>query len=130
MSKHPVLPVTLLLGAVLAAACGSPSQPAGETPAAPTPTASTAPAPGVHDGRKVEVIANDAKVTLKNGEHFADYIRRVDVPGSKFAFDLGGRQMRYLAIEPRRDAIIREIELVKGPDRTAPVVMAATVETR
>ena len=25
---------------------------------------------------------------LKNGDHFADYIRRVDVPGSKFAFDL------------------------------------------
>src|SRR5262249_9209992 len=27
---------------------------------------------------------------LKNGEHLADYIRRVDVPGSKFAYDLGG----------------------------------------
>ena len=27
---------------------------------------------------------------LKNGEHFADYIRRVDVPGSKFAFALRG----------------------------------------
>jgi hypothetical protein len=25
---------------------------------------------------------------LKNGEHFADYDRRVDVPGSKFAFRL------------------------------------------
>ena len=23
---------------------------------------------------------------LKNGVHFADYIRRVDVPGSEFAF--------------------------------------------
>src|SRR5262249_18345030 len=38
---------------------------------------------------------------LKNGEHFADYIRRVDVPGSKFAFDLKGRQIRYLAVQPQ-----------------------------
>jgi azurin len=77
MSKHPVLPVTLLLGAVLAAACGSPSQPAGETPAAPTPNASTAPAPAVHDGRKVEVIANDAmkfsvvEIAAKPGERLS-----------------------------------------------------------
>lgn len=66
---------------------------------------------------------------LRNGEHFADYIRRVDVPGSQFAFDLHGRQVRYLAIHPRRPARIERIELVKGPDATAPVVMAATVET-
>src|SRR5262249_28157351 len=38
---------------------------------------------------------------LKNGEHFADYIRRVDVPGSRFAFDLSGRQIRYLAVAPK-----------------------------
>ncbi|HYT89831.1 MAG TPA: PVC-type heme-binding CxxCH protein [Gemmataceae bacterium] len=67
---------------------------------------------------------------LKNGEHFADYIRRVEVPGSKFAFDLRGRQMRYLAIRPQRDLRIEQIEFVKGPDTTAPVVMAVTVETR
>jgi putative membrane-bound dehydrogenase-like protein len=66
---------------------------------------------------------------LKNGEELADYIRRWDVPGSKFAFDLHGRQLRYLAIYPRRAEIIQTIELVKGPDRTAPVVMAVTVET-
>jgi putative membrane-bound dehydrogenase-like protein len=65
---------------------------------------------------------------LKNGEHFADYIRRVDVSGSKFAFDLRGKQIRYLAIAPRRDSRIERIELVKGPDTTAPVIMAVTVE--
>ena len=65
---------------------------------------------------------------LKNGEHFADYIRRVDVPGSKFAFDLRGRQIRYLAVRPQRQAKIERIELVKGSDDTAPVVMALTVE--
>jgi putative heme-binding domain-containing protein len=67
---------------------------------------------------------------LKNGEHFADYIRRVDVPGSQFAFNLRGRQVRYLSIKPERAEIIKEIEFLKGPDATAPVVMAATVETR
>ena len=38
---------------------------------------------------------------LTNGEHFADYIRRIDVPQSKFAFDLRGKQLRYL-VRPRR----------------------------
>ena len=67
---------------------------------------------------------------LVNGEHFADYIRRVDVPGSKFAYSLRGRQIRYLAVQPERPDPISQIELVKGEDRTAPVVMAVTVETR
>jgi putative membrane-bound dehydrogenase-like protein len=67
---------------------------------------------------------------LKNGEHFADYIRRVDVPGSKFAFALRGQQIRYLAITPQREEKIKEVELRKGTDATAPVVMAVTVETR
>jgi hypothetical protein len=65
---------------------------------------------------------------LLNGEHFADYIRRVDVPQSKFAFPLRGRQIRYLSVKPERQEAIHEIELVKGPDDTAPVVMAVTVE--
>jgi hypothetical protein len=67
---------------------------------------------------------------LRNGEHLADYIRRVDVPGSKFAFALRGQQLRYLAVEPKRAEPVTKIELVKGSDRTAPVVMAVTVETR
>jgi putative membrane-bound dehydrogenase-like protein len=67
---------------------------------------------------------------LKNGIHFADYIRRVDVPGSKFAFALRGQQLRYLAVAPKRpDAVVKTIEFVKGPDRTAPIVMAVTVES-
>ena len=66
---------------------------------------------------------------LRNGEHFADYIRRVDVPGSKFAFRLRGQQLRYLVVTPKRAEPIKEIEFVKGPDATAPVVMAVTLET-
>ena len=65
---------------------------------------------------------------LKNGRHYADYIRRVDVPESEFAFDLAGRQVRYLAIRPAKDAVIERIDLVKGNDPTAPVVMALTAE--
>ena len=66
---------------------------------------------------------------LLNGVHFADYIRRVDVPGSKLAFMLRGRQVRYLAVQPKRAETIESIELVKGQDDTAPLVIAATVET-
>jgi hypothetical protein len=66
---------------------------------------------------------------LKNGEHIADYIRRVDVPESKFAFALRGQQLRYLAVIPERTETIEKVELVKGRDGTAPVVMAVTIET-
>ncbi|MFO0825675.1 MAG: c-type cytochrome [Gemmataceae bacterium] len=66
---------------------------------------------------------------LKDGVHFADYIRRVDVPGSKFAFALRQQQIRYLAVTPKRDAALKSIELVKGTDRSAPIVMAVTVES-
>ncbi len=66
---------------------------------------------------------------LKNAIHFADYIRVIDVPGSKLAFRLSrGQQVRYLAINPARTEPIARIELVKGPDDTAPVVMAVTIE--
>lgn len=65
---------------------------------------------------------------LKNGVHIADYIRRVDVPGSKFAFDLRGQQIRTLTISPQRSETIKDIEFVKGTDRTAPIVMAVTIE--
>jgi hypothetical protein len=65
---------------------------------------------------------------LKNGVHFADYIRHVDVPASKLAFMLRSQQMRYLAITPKRQEVVREVEFVKGRDASAPIVMAVTVE--
>ncbi len=65
---------------------------------------------------------------LINGVHVADYIRVVDVPGSELAFVLRGRQLRYLAIEPKKREVIRKIEFLKGDDNTAPIVMAITVE--
>ncbi|TWT49315.1 Trehalose utilization [Rubripirellula amarantea] len=65
---------------------------------------------------------------LINGKEFADYIRRVDVPGSQFAFDLNGRQIRYLAIHPQRAELITKLEFASGSDVIAPVVMAVTAE--
>jgi putative heme-binding domain-containing protein len=66
---------------------------------------------------------------LVNGEHIADYVRRIDVPGSEHAFELrGGRQLRYLAVEPRRQEPLERVELVKGEDSTAPIVVAITAE--
>lgn len=65
---------------------------------------------------------------LKNGVHFADYIRRSDVPESEFAFMVGSHQMRYLAVYPSKSIPVMRIEFVKGDDQTAPMVLAATVE--
>ncbi len=65
---------------------------------------------------------------LENGVHFADYIRVVDVPGSRLAFRLRGRQVRYLKVAPKKHDVIQRIELVKGPDQSAPIVLAVTVE--
>ena len=69
---------------------------------------------------------------LKNGVHFADYIRRVDVPESKYAYTVkGGQQVRYIKLEPKRNAVVTEIELIKNErDPTAPITFAITVETK
>ncbi|WP_206108241.1 PVC-type heme-binding CxxCH protein [Paludisphaera soli] len=66
---------------------------------------------------------------LLDGVHLADYIRPIDVPGSDLAFTLRGRQLRHVRIAPERSEAVAKIELVKGDDQTAPVVMAVTVET-
>jgi putative heme-binding domain-containing protein len=67
---------------------------------------------------------------LRDGVHFADYIRRFDVPKSEFAFAMRGQQMRYLAVIPHRGEPLTAIELVKGPHPSAPIVLAVTVETK
>jgi hypothetical protein len=66
---------------------------------------------------------------LRNGIHIGDYARAVDIPGSTLAYEPRGRQLRYLAIVPGRPGQrIDRIELLKGDDATAPLVMALTVE--
>jgi putative heme-binding domain-containing protein len=65
---------------------------------------------------------------LKNGVHFADYLGDAEVEGSKLAHSFGQQQIRYFKIAPKRQEVIEAVELVKGPDETAPLVMAVTVE--
>lgn len=66
---------------------------------------------------------------LLDGIHFADYINaQVNVPESKLAFRLRGQQVRYIKLQPQKKSSIEAIELVKGPDRTAPIVVAITIE--
>jgi hypothetical protein len=51
------------------------------------------------------------------------------VEGSKFAYPLvGGQQLRYLSIDVKSDAVVKEVELVKGEDDSAPIVVAVTAE--
>ena len=67
---------------------------------------------------------------MLNGVHMADYIRKVEVPESKFAFELNnGHQIRTITIKPQRDVALTGLKLIKGPDNTAPIVMAVTIES-
>ena len=66
---------------------------------------------------------------LINGQHFSDYINRTDVPKSEFAFGVRNQQLRYLTVIPQRNKPIKSVQLIKGPDNTAPVTMAITLET-
>ncbi|SFH53281.1 PVC-type heme-binding CxxCH protein [Planctomicrobium piriforme] len=68
---------------------------------------------------------------LIDGQHFADYIRVIDVPQSQLAFQLSGKQLRYLSVQPKRQSSIETIEFVKGEKSpSAPIVMAVTIETQ
>lgn len=66
-----------------------------------------------------------------NGVHFADFSRLVEVPGSTLAFRAREQQVRYLPVFPKRPQVaIKEIEFAKGEDKTAPLVLAVTVDKR
>jgi hypothetical protein len=68
---------------------------------------------------------------LLNGVHFTDYLKGSDVPESKPAISLGQQQVRYIALRVARPtATIKHIEFVKGDDKTAPVVLAVTLDKR
>jgi putative membrane-bound dehydrogenase-like protein len=68
---------------------------------------------------------------LINGIHFADYVHEHDVPKSQLVITLPphDHQMRYLSIEPKKEAPIETIEFIKGEDNTAPIIAAVTIET-
>lgn len=80
----------------------------------------------------LRIIYEDGKTeeyAFKNGQHFADYARSVDVPESRLAFEYQGRQVRCISVAPKRpDAAIKELEFVKGSDGCAPLVLGVTVD--
>lgn len=65
---------------------------------------------------------------LINGVHLADFTQHTDVAQSKLAIKIGGYQLRFLSVHPQRTAPVDRLELVKGPDGTAPLVLAITAE--
>jgi hypothetical protein len=66
---------------------------------------------------------------LRNGKEIADYVSKIDVPGSQYAFDASGRQIRYLKIPIDGSKPLASIEFVKGTDNTAPIVLGLTIES-
>ena len=65
---------------------------------------------------------------LKIVVHFADFNTYKNVPGSRQAFKLHAQQVRYLTVTPKKRETISTIELVNENDRSAPIILAATVE--
>ena len=65
---------------------------------------------------------------LKNGEHFANYISTDDVP-ARICLQPEGQATSLFDHHARRRDKIERIEFVKGPDQTAPIFMAVTIET-
>ncbi|WP_456238989.1 PVC-type heme-binding CxxCH protein [Rubripirellula reticaptiva] len=66
---------------------------------------------------------------LINGKHTANYQEKTDVPESKFVIDANGKQIRYLKIPIDAAKPLKSIELVKGDNRSTPLVFAITVES-
>jgi hypothetical protein len=74
------------------------------------------------DGKKEEII-------WKNGEEFADYVRPYEVPGSR---SVGGLteagQLRWFAIVPKRQAVIKKITLESFNNHLAPTFVSMTAQ--
>ncbi len=74
------------------------------------------------DGQKESIVC-------KNGTEFADYIHRIDVPGSKWVDVLNdNHQMRYFVKPLTRTAPIEKIVLESGTGSAAPTIVAITAE--
>ncbi len=68
--------------------------------------------------------------TFINGVHFSDYIRPVEVPGSRYVQGItDGQQMRLLSIELSKQAVAKTLVL-ESPESnpTAPVIAAITAD--
>ena len=68
--------------------------------------------------------------TFINGVHFADYIRPVDVPGSRYVDGItDGQQMRLLTLELTKKGAAKTL-ILESPagNKTAPVIAAVTAD--
>ncbi|MCX6856034.1 MAG: ThuA domain-containing protein, partial [Verrucomicrobia bacterium] len=75
------------------------------------------------DGDKEAII-------LKNGEHFADYIGKAEVPLSENAGDFTRRgQLRYLAVNLKKKAALKKITLETSGSIICPCTVAITTST-
>jgi putative membrane-bound dehydrogenase-like protein len=75
------------------------------------------------DGDKESII-------LKNGEHFADYIGKAEVPLSENAGDFTKRgQLRYLAVNLKMKAALKKITLETSGSIICPCTVAITTST-
>ncbi|MGI8602288.1 MAG: PVC-type heme-binding CxxCH protein [Verrucomicrobiales bacterium] len=69
------------------------------------------------------------EIVLKNGEHFADYVGEIEVPGSKLARGVAfNSQIRHFSLTPQRREVISRIVLESANPRISPVVAAITAE--
>ncbi len=69
-------------------------------------------------------------IVLKNGEHFADYIGKAEVPLSENAGDFTKRgQLRYLAVNLKKKAALKKITLETSGSIICPCTVAITTST-
>jgi uncharacterized protein len=70
-------------------------------------------------------------VMLRAGHEFADYVRRLDVPGSEFAEGIvKGRQVRTFGIRVERGEVLEKVVLESPMSRVAATTVAVTAELR
>ena len=68
-------------------------------------------------------------LVMKDGVEFADYIREVDVPGSKLAEGVvRGNQVRYFVKSLQQPGVVKTIELESYDGMVAPTTVAITAE--
>lgn len=73
-----------------------------------------------------------AETTLRDGEEFADWVRRIDVPGSQFAEGVlaqgSRRNVRTFALESPREGVVESIALESYVNHLAPTFIALTAQ--
>ena len=81
---------------------------------------------------KAQIVYTDGEteeVVFRNGQEFADYTKRIDVPGSRYVSDLvADGQIRLFTFEPKRNHEIAKIVLESFDGATAPTFVAMTAQ--